>query len=151
MLEEYNILIIWQTPRSPYTNVLDLGVWCSLQAKVEREHYMKRCEVEALVTSVKNTWNNGYLDDIITNVFNRIQNVLSLIIEANGGNDLVETKRGKKFRNMDLPREQGDVQPVTTQATATTAPTIEPPPESYDLLSDEDDDVCVAHLPLWEG
>jgi len=32
----YNIEIIHQIPRSPFTNVLDLGVWCSLQAAVEK-------------------------------------------------------------------------------------------------------------------
>ena len=37
MLEDdHNIEIIFQTPRSPYTNVLDLGVWMELQAQVER-------------------------------------------------------------------------------------------------------------------
>ena len=33
----YNIRIIWQIPRLPYTNMLDLGIWMSLQARVERE------------------------------------------------------------------------------------------------------------------
>ena len=32
--EKYNIKTIFQVPRSPYTNVLDLGVWCSLQSRV---------------------------------------------------------------------------------------------------------------------
>ena len=40
------------------TNVLDLGVWCSLQTKVERAHYMKRCESKALDKSVNYIWNN---------------------------------------------------------------------------------------------
>ena len=35
LLNDYNIKIIWQIPRSPYTNVLDLGVWISIQARVE--------------------------------------------------------------------------------------------------------------------
>ena len=38
---EYNIEIIFQVPRSPYTNLLDLGVWCSLQSEVETAHHMK--------------------------------------------------------------------------------------------------------------
>ena len=28
--EKYNIHIIWQTLCSSYTNLLDLGVWCTL-------------------------------------------------------------------------------------------------------------------------
>ena len=34
----YNVAIIWQVPRLPCTNVLDLGIWMSMQARVEREH-----------------------------------------------------------------------------------------------------------------
>ena len=101
--DKYNIETIFQVPRSPYTNVLDLGVWCSLQARVKKEHYMKRCEVNALTRSVMETWNHGHLDDMITRVFDRLRNVLVLIAEAKGKNDLVETKRGKNFYLLDLP------------------------------------------------
>jgi len=40
---------------------------------------------------------------MITRVFDRLQNVLVLIAEAKGKNDLVETKRGKNFYLLDLP------------------------------------------------
>lgn len=92
----YAIEVIFQVPRSPYTNVLDLGVWCCLQAAVEKTHYMRRCEVNALVASVMETWENGHLDESISKVFSRLKIVLHLIHEAKGRNDLVETKRGKK-------------------------------------------------------
>ena len=49
------------------------------------------------------TWNHGHLDDMITRVFDRLRNVLVLIAEAKGKNDLVETKRGKNFYLLDLP------------------------------------------------
>ena len=39
--DNWNVETIFQIPRSPYTNVLDLGVWCSLQARVEDEHFGK--------------------------------------------------------------------------------------------------------------
>ena len=64
-----NIETIVQVPRSPYTNALDLGVWCALQARVEKEHFGKRCEVNALAKSVDNMWDHGHLDDMITRVF----------------------------------------------------------------------------------
>ena len=35
LLDKYNVEIIFQIPRSPYTNVLGLGVWMSLQAQVK--------------------------------------------------------------------------------------------------------------------
>ena len=40
---------------------------------------------------------------MITRVFDRLRNVLVLIYEAKGKNNLVEKKRGKKSRNLDLP------------------------------------------------
>ena len=50
--EKCNIEIIHQAPRSPHIDLLDLGVWCSLQAQVEKEHHMKRTDIEASVDSV---------------------------------------------------------------------------------------------------
>ena len=37
-------------------NVLDLGVWMSLQAMVEKPHRMRRCEAGALVHSMNDIW-----------------------------------------------------------------------------------------------
>ena len=111
----WNIEIVHQIPRSPYTNLLDLGVWCSLQSRVEKEHFLKRTDVPSLVTSVEAAWNNGALDDVIAGrVWGRLRNVLVLIKEASGKNDLVEKKRGKKFRNLDFP-----IQNVTNTNSAT--------------------------------
>lgn len=103
MLEKvYNITTIFQIPRSPYTNVLDLGVWMSLQDAVEREHYLKRCNANALVNSVSKTWKDGHLNHSITKIFFRLKPVLCNKIEANGANDLVESKRGLKHKNIKL-------------------------------------------------
>ena len=102
LLDKYNILVIFQIPRSPYTNVLDLGVWMALQAAVEREHYLKRCNATALVNSVMKTWVDGHLDHAITKVFLRLKPVLCNILEANGANDLVESKRGLKNKKIKI-------------------------------------------------
>ena len=51
------------------------------------------------------TWNHGHLDTMIAKVCKRIEKVLVLIIEGKGKNDLVETKRGKKFADLDLPSD----------------------------------------------
>ena len=101
--EKWNVETIFQVPRSPYTNALDLGVWCALQSRVESKHYGKRCEVQALCNTVMQTWNHGHLDTMIAKVCKRIEKVLVLIVEGKGKNDLVETKRGKKFADLDLP------------------------------------------------
>ena len=76
--------------------MLDLGEWMALQAAVERQHYLKRCNATALVNSVMKTWVDGHLDHAITKVFLRLKPVLCNILEANGANDLVESKRGLK-------------------------------------------------------
>jgi len=74
----------------------------SLQAAVERQHYLKRCNANALVNSVMKTWNEGHLNHSITKVFKRIKPVLCNILEAKGGNDFVEMKRGKKHAHIKL-------------------------------------------------
>ena len=68
LLTEYNIKIIWQIPQSPYTNVLDLGIWMSLQARVERRHFLRRCTTDALVSSVMDVWNTGDFDHMLKGV-----------------------------------------------------------------------------------
>lgn len=91
--KKYNILVEWQVPNSPETNLLDLGFWATHQAIVERLHRLNRMEVEALSRSVR----NAFLlvdSDTIQNIFERWNLVLDLIIQGKGTNDLVETRRG---------------------------------------------------------
>ena len=64
--------------------------------KVENNHHGMRCDVESLCKTVHDTWENNDLTLQLTNIFNRLAKVLSLIIEGKGGNDLVEISRGKK-------------------------------------------------------
>ena len=98
--EEFKIMCIHQVTRSPFTNVLDLGVWTTLQLEVERRHFMKRYSIDALVNVVMSTWNDGHLDDSIGKVFNHLERVLILINEGGGGNDLVKSKRGKANKDI---------------------------------------------------
>ena len=51
---------------------------------------------------------------MLTKVYKRLSKVLVLIMEGNGGNDLVETKRGKKFTNLDLEEVDFSNLPVNT-------------------------------------
>ena len=109
---------------------------------------MKRTNVHALVTSVKTTWSEGHLDELITKVFGRLRNVLVLIVEGQGSNDLVETKQGKRFRNLDLPQEflvpvQGalaDNQLHEQQQQAENAQENEQPTVYFDLVVEDEDD-----------
>lgn len=153
LLDKYNVILIHQVPRSPYTNLLDLGVWCSLQALVEKEHYMKRTDVYALVNTVVRSWtvrgNIVGLDGVIGRVWKRLRNVMVLIVEGKGANDLVEKKRGKKFRNLDLDPEFLGQASAATAAQAPSAATAHADPANnnagnntmfFDLVVDEDNE-----------
>ncbi len=90
---DFNIRIKHQAPRSPETNALDLGIWCSIQSAVEKLHRNRRRDPDTLAVSVRDAWEN-LPSDTILRVFNRIPVVLQLIVDHNGENDLVETRRG---------------------------------------------------------
>ena len=79
---------------------LDLSVWTILQSEVERQPFMKRCHVKVLVSTVMTTWDEGKLDWQIMNIFKILEKVLCFINEGEGGNDLVESKRGEKNRDL---------------------------------------------------
>ena len=102
LLTTYNIEIIFQIPRSPFTNVLDLGVWMSLQSIVERKHFLKRSTTLALTNTVMETWNSSDLNDMLHKVFNRLKVVLCNILRDNGGNDKVEDYRGVKYSKVKI-------------------------------------------------
>ena len=94
---DHNVICVHQRPRSPCTNMLDLGVWMALQSKVEKMHFRKRTNANAIARTVEAAWEE--LEPVkMTNVWNRWKMVLDLIIDDNGGNALVETKRGKLYR-----------------------------------------------------
>ena len=77
--------------------MLDLGVWMAFQNVVEKMHFKKRKEAEALCGTVREAWKQ--LDPVkLENVYNRWKMVLDLIIEDEGGNAKVESKRGKLYR-----------------------------------------------------
>ena len=70
---DYNIVLIHQVPRSSYTNLIDLGVWRSLQDQVEKVHFMRRTDIDTLANSVYKTWalhgNASGLDNVIEKVW----------------------------------------------------------------------------------
>ena len=97
LLQQFNIIVHHQSPRSPETNVLDLGLWNSLQSAVEKLHRDKRTDADAIAHSALQAW-RALPSDKISRVFSRIPVVLDLIIEDQGGNDKVEGRRGQLFR-----------------------------------------------------
>ena len=91
----YKIEIVHQVPRSPETNVLDLGIWMSLQSAVEKEHRGQKCDANALDGTVMRVWENVASEDAFRNVFGKLPVIYHNIKTSGGGNNTVETNRGK--------------------------------------------------------
>ena len=108
--EIWNVICVHQRPHSPATNMLDLGVWMALQNVVEKLHYKKRMEMTALCNTVEEAW--GKLETVkLQNVFTRWKMVIDLIIEDNGGDRVVEARRGKLYREPSADElEDGDAE-----------------------------------------
>ena len=90
---KYNVVVEWQVPQSPETNLLDLGFWMTLQSKVEYLHKQRRMDSDSLALSVREAFNSidGYTT--LANIAKRWEVVLDLILEGKGSNDLVEKRR----------------------------------------------------------
>jgi hypothetical protein len=76
--------------------MLDLGVWMSLQSAG------RRCHHDALAKSVEDAWNGYMSQEAFHNGHKRLRFVLACIVEDDGGNRLVEPKRGKLFRDASI-------------------------------------------------
>ena len=96
--------MIWQVPRSPFINVLSLGIWMCLQAKVEKLYFLKRSTTDALVESVHLVWKSADIDVQMTKVFDKLNVVLCNILWGNGSNNLVEENRGVKGRKIKIEK-----------------------------------------------
>lgn len=96
LLDKYNIEIVQQVARSPETNVLDLGIWMSLQSSVEKKHKGRCCNPKVLNKTVMEVWEEVASVEAFENVFGKLPMIYNLILRNLGGNDLVETNRGKK-------------------------------------------------------
>jgi hypothetical protein len=96
LLHKYNVKILWQQPRTPESNMLDLGIWMHLQSIVEEKHFGQRVHTESLWNTMQAAW--GLISQqALTNVYNRWLKVLDLIEEGEGDSKFVEKKRGKFF------------------------------------------------------
>ena len=56
ILQQYDIKLFYQVPNSPETNLLDLGVWFSMQSKVESFDFLNRQDPCLLVQTVEKAW-----------------------------------------------------------------------------------------------
>ena len=92
--DKFNIILIFQIPNSPETNLLDLGVWRALQALVEKMSFRERYDPDVLAATVAQAWIE-FSSEPIEKVYQRWELVLRLICLDQGGNRFVEQFRGK--------------------------------------------------------
>ena len=92
------------------------------------------------------TWNSGDLSETLQKVFDRLKRVLCNIVEANGSNDLVETRRGKKEADRsirtddDLKQKLADFKTHGQQQNNIISPNDHDDMIYYNIF-DEDDDL----------
>lgn len=83
------IQFITQPTRSPDLNVLDLGIWNSLQSLVPTVKYQEDAEVQMhqrIINEVKRAWNE-YDSTKLTKIFNTLKLVYSEVSKVQGGNN----------------------------------------------------------------
>ena len=113
--------------------MLDLGVWMALQSVVEKLHHSQRQHLTALCNTVMKAW--GELEPVkLTNVYERWKLVLDLIIEDNGGDRLIGSKRGKLFR--ESSHEEEDLEEDAP------APPVDPEELTAAQINNEDLDIA---------
>jgi hypothetical protein len=78
----------------------------NIQAAVEKRMHLRQGGKEALANATTEAWKCHLSAESFTRVCDHLRNVLALIAEDNGGNALVEEKRGKDFSRLDLPVQE---------------------------------------------
>lgn len=105
--QNYNINVLWQVPQSPETNILDLGIWCSLQSYVEAEHQLKtKSSRDALARTCESVWWTKFPASKFHNVSQRWIKVLKIICATKGDNVKTDAYRRK---NAEVPEVNLDV------------------------------------------
>jgi len=124
LLEDHKVRVIWQEPRGPELNLLDLGAWMSLQSAVEKHFRGNRNDVEVLWGKIQDVW-EFYDASVFHKVWSRWVLALDLVIADGGNNRLVNEHRGKLFTAAaPLPEDDDN---------------CAPPAADYDENADADD------------
>ena len=99
---------MWQVPNSPELNILNLGAWAAVQAKVEEKHCKLVMRNNVLVRSVEYAFYKMLDPEILQNIWIRWKKVLKLVLKSSRGNELVEVCRGKKSINLYIDFQFGN-------------------------------------------
>jgi hypothetical protein len=54
--QDHNVEIVWQVPRGPKLNLLDLGSWTSLQSWIEKSHRGRHTNLDVFAFTCFQAW-----------------------------------------------------------------------------------------------
>lgn len=95
MLARFNVLLVCQPPNSPESNVLDLGVWRSVQSKVDKMDREQRMDAHQLWATIQRAWDEyGTADDNLAlhAIWEKLRDIAEVTIASNGDNNNAEAK-----------------------------------------------------------
>ena len=118
--------------------MLGFGMWMLVLAAVQRVHHMRRCHHDALARSVDEAWRSHLNSKSFHNVWKQLRVVLVCIIDDEGGNQKVESKRGKLFRDatiIDLTNEDDEDESEIIDLSTLN-----------DVEGDADEEICVDDI-----
>ena len=95
MLDDFNIVCVFQSPQSPDFNALDLGVWMTVQAAVSKLTRQQRMSIQVLTTCVEQAWKDLHPDKIL-NITNYVRTAMEECLKCDGGNERSEYMRTSK-------------------------------------------------------
>ena len=115
--EEYNIILTWQVPNSPETNMFDLGACMTIQPVVEELHRPWLTNKNELANTAMQAFDEFDGQTKLAAIAAHRELVLDLIIKGKGGNYLVKMKRGmltktllgKRLPNSDIYNQQREL------------------------------------------
>ena len=129
LLDNYNVLLVWQVPRSMEFNMLDLGVWMAVHSWVEKCHRGRRSNRDALWFTIEQAWHT--MDSrVFANVYERWKKVLKIVVADDGDNKLVDTARGEFMTSVILPAYEAAILQLQEADAAE---------EAYNVDDDEDE------------
>ena len=106
-----NSILVRQVSNLLDTNVLDLGIWTSLQSAMGKRHRLSRGNKEALHDTVMKVWSEVANKEAMCRVYDRLEKNYEIIRKTKGDNKLIKEFRGKSGKiALDALAEMGDNQ-----------------------------------------
>jgi hypothetical protein len=92
MWEKFKIRCVFQSPQSPEFNALDLGVWMTVQAAVNKLSRKLRMNMKSLTQCVEKAWDK-LEESKLQSIVNYVAVTMQGCIDCGGGNEKCESRR----------------------------------------------------------